>query len=134
MGVPGVEFFQHLFEMSARQAKEWLMTGGWMTAQEAERRGMVNRVVPREQLTERTLELARTIAAKNPFTMKMVKQAINFAQDQMGRKGAMDHAFQMHQIGHMQALLTHGFPIDLDSLPPVVRANVDRVMAARKKD
>jgi enoyl-CoA hydratase len=132
MGIPGVEFFQHPFEMSARQAKEWLMTGAWMTAQEAERRGMVNHVVPREQLTERTLELAKTIAAKNSFTMKMVKQAINFAQDQMGRKGAMDHAFQMHQISHMQALLTNGSPIDLDSLPPAVRANVDRIIAARK--
>ena len=35
MGIPGVEFFQHSYEMSAREAKEWLMTGGWMTAEEA---------------------------------------------------------------------------------------------------
>lgn len=132
MGIPGAELFQHPYEMSVRQAKEWLMTGGWMTAQEAERRGMVNHVVPREQLTARTLELAKAIAAKNPFTMKLVKQAINFAQDQMGRKAAMDHAFQMHQIGHMQALLANGFPIDIDSLPPVMRANVERLFAARK--
>ncbi len=132
MGIPGVEFFQHAYEMSARKAKEWLMTGGWMTAQEAERRGMVNHVVPREQLTERTLELARVIAEKNPFTMKLVKQAINFAQDQMGRKAAMDHAFHLHQIGHMQALLTNEFPIDLASLPPAMRANFERLIAARK--
>lgn len=132
MGIPGAELFQHPFEMSVRQAKEWLMTGGWMTAQEAERRGMVNHVVPREQLTASTLELAKTIAAKNPFTMKLVKQAINFAQDQMGRKAAMDHAFQLHQVGHMQALLTSGFPIDVESLPAVMRANVERLKAARK--
>lgn len=132
MGVPGVELFQHPYEMSVRQAKEWLMTGGWMTAQEAERRGMVNHVVPREQLTARTLELAETIAAKNPFTMKLVKQAINFAQDQMGRKAAMDHAFHLHQIGHMQALLVNDFPIDIDSLPPAMRANVEKLIAARK--
>jgi enoyl-CoA hydratase len=132
MGIPGVEFFQHPYEMSVRQAKEWLMTGGWMTAQEAERRGMVNHVVPREQLTERTLELARTIAARNPFTMKLVKQAINFAQDQMGRKAAMDHAFHLHQIGHLQAMLVNGVPIDLDSLPPHIRANVEKLFAGRK--
>ena len=131
MGIPGVEFFQHPYEMSVRQAKEWLMTGSWITAFEAERRGMVNHVVPRDQLTARTLVLAETIAANNPFTMKLVKQAINFAQDQMGRKAAMDHAFQMHQIGHMQALLTNGFPIDLASLPPAVRANVEKMMAAQ---
>jgi enoyl-CoA hydratase len=132
MGIPGAEFFQHPYEMSVRQAKEWLMTGGWMTAQEAERRGMVNHVVPREQLTARTLELARTIAANNPFTMKLVKQSINFAQDQMGRKAAIDHAFHLHQIGHMQAMLVNGVPIDIESMPPLMRENIKKVIAARK--
>ena len=132
MGIPGVEFFQHPYEMSVRQAKEWLMTGGWMTAQEAERRGMVNHVVPREQLAERTLDLAKTIAARNPFTMKLVKQAMNFAQDQMGRKASMDHAFHLHQIGHMQAMLVNGFPIDIESMAPAMRANIEKLLAARK--
>lgn len=130
MGVPGAEFFQHPYEMSVRQAKEWLMTGGWMTAQEALRRGMINHVVPRDQLAASALELAETIAAKNPFTMKLVKQAMNFAQDQMGRKASMDHAFHLHQIGHMQAMLTHGSPIDIESLPPAMRANVEKLIAA----
>jgi enoyl-CoA hydratase len=133
MGVPGVEFWQHAHEMSVRQAKEWLMTGGWMTAQEAQRRGMVNHVVPRDQLSASALELAETIAAKNPFTMKLVKQAVNYAQDQMGRKASMDHAFHLHQIGHMQAMLAHGAPIDLDSLPPAMRANIEKAMAASRK-
>ncbi|CAG4896486.1 enoyl-CoA hydratase [Paraburkholderia saeva] len=132
MGIPGVEFWQHPYEMSVRQAKEWLMTGGWLTAQEAQRRGMVNHVVPREQLAARTLELANNIAAKNPFTMKLVKQAMNFTQDQMGRKASMDFAFHLHQIGHMQAMLTNGFPVDIDSLPPMIRNNVEKIIAARK--
>lgn len=132
MGIPGAEFFQHPYEMSVRKAKEWLMTGGWMTAQEAERQGMVNHVVPREQLTERTLELAKNIAGNNRFTMKLVKQAMNFAQDQMGRKASMDHAFQMHQIGHMQSMLVHGFPIDITRLPPAMRANIEKLVEARK--
>ncbi|ABS62640.1 Enoyl-CoA hydratase/isomerase [Parvibaculum lavamentivorans DS-1] len=132
MGIPGVEFWQHPYEMSVRQAKEWLMTGGWMTAQEAERRGMVNHVVPRGQLTARTLELAETIAARNPFTMKLVKQAMNFAQDQMGRKATVDFAFHLHQIGHMQAMLTNGIPIDIDSMPPAMRATINKALAARE--
>lgn len=131
MGIPGAEFFQHPYEMSVRQAKEWLMTGGWMTAQDALQRGMVNHVVPREQLAGRTLDLAKTIAANNPFTMKLVKQSMNFAQDQMGRKASMDHAFHLHQIGHMQAMLVNGVPIDIDSLPPAIRANIDKLMAGR---
>lgn len=132
MAIPGVEFWQHPYEMSVRKAKEWLMTGGWMTAQEAERRGMVNHVVPREQLSARALELAQAIAANNPFTMQLVKEAVNYAQDQMGRKASMDHAFQLHQIGHMQSMLVHGVPVDLDYLPSIIRRNLDKVMAARK--
>lgn len=129
MGIPGAEFWQHPYEMSLRQAKEWLMTGGWMSAQEAERRGMVNHVVPRDELSARTLELASLIATRNPFTMKLVKQAMNFAQDQMGRKGAMDFGFHLHQMGHMQAMLTHGFPADLDSMPPGMRSTIEKMVA-----
>lgn len=132
MGIPGVEFFQHPYEMSVRKAKEWLMTGGWMTAKEAELQGMVNHVVPRENLSERTLELAKNIASKNRMTMKLVKQSMNFAQDQMGRKASMDHAFHLHQMGHMQALLVGGFPIDIESLPPMMRANIEKLIASRK--
>lgn len=134
MGIAGVEFWQHPFEMSVRQAKEWLMTGGWMSAQEAKERGMVNHVVAREELPARALELAKTIAARNPFTMKLVKQAMNFAQDQMGRKASVDFGFHLHQIGHMQAMLTGGFPIDIESMPPAMRANIEKLLAARKDD
>jgi len=133
MGICGVEFWQHPYEMTVRQAKEWLMTGEWMTARDAERRGMVNHVVARDQLAARTLELAKNIAAKNPFTIKLVKQAINFAQDQMGRKSSMEFAFHLHQIGHMQAMLANGLPIDIDSMPPAMRATFEKLVAARKR-
>jgi enoyl-CoA hydratase len=131
MGICGVEFWQHPYEMSVRQAKEWLMTGGWVGAEEARARGMVNQVVPRAELSARTLELAQTIAARNPFTMKLVKQAMNFAQDQMGRKASADFGFHLHQMGHMQALLTGGFPIDIDSMPPAMQATIRKAIAAR---
>jgi len=132
MGIPGAEFFQHPYEIGVRKAKEWLFTGGWLSAQEAERCGMVNHVVSREDLAPRTLELAQTIAMQNRFTIKLAKQAINFAQDQMGRKAAMDHAFHLHQIGHMQAMLLHGVPVDITRLPPMIRANIEKHIAAQK--
>lgn len=132
MGIAGVEFWQHPYEMSVRQAKEWLMTGTWVSAEDAQRRGMVNHVVPRDELGARTLEIAQTIAARNPFTMKLVKQAVNFAQDQMGRKASMDFAFHLHQIGHMQAMMTNGTPIDVESLPDGIRATFEKMIAAQK--
>ena len=130
MGIPGVEFFQHPFEMGVRKAKEWLFTGDWLGAVEAERRGMVNHVVPRAELSQKTLELATRIAGKNPFTMKLVKEAVNQSQDLMGRKAAMTAAFSLHQIAHMQSMLVHGFPIDTSRLHPSVRAQLDKAKAA----
>ena len=131
LGVPGVEFFQHPFELGVRRAKEWLFTGGWLDAAEAERRGMVNRVVPRPELADRTLQLAVQIAGNNPFTMRLAKEAINKAQDLMGRKDAMDAAFSLHQIGHMQNMLLHGYPNDASRLSPSVRAMLKK---SRSKD
>lgn len=129
MGIPGVEFFQHPYEMGLRKAKEWLFTGDWMSAEEAERRGMVNHVVPRADLSARTLELASKIAANNRFTMKLVKEAMNKTQDLMGRKHAMDAAFSLHQIAHMQSLLVGGFPIDTSRLHPAVREQLEKARA-----
>lgn len=126
MGIPGVEFFQHPYEMGVRKAKEWLFTGDWMSAAEAERRGMVNHVVPGAELSARTLEIANKIAANNPFTMKLVKEAMNKSQDYMGRKNAMDAAFSLHQIAHMQSLLVGGLPFDTSRLPPSVRAQLEK--------
>ena len=126
MGIPGVEFFQHPFEMGVRKAKEWLLTGDWLSAAEAERRGMVNHVVPRAELSARTLALAAKIADKNPFTSKLVKEAINQSQDLMGRRAGMNAAFSLHQIAHMQSLLASGYPIDISRLHPSVRARLEK--------
>ena len=57
-GVSGVEYFGHPWEFGARKAKEMLFTGGVMSAQEARSLGMVNHVVPREELEEFTMSLA----------------------------------------------------------------------------
>jgi superfamily II RNA helicase len=43
----------------------------------------------------------------------------------------MDFAFHLHQMGHMQAMLTNGFPVDIASLPPLFRENVEKLMAAK---
>jgi len=133
MGVPGVEFFQHPFELGVRKAKEWLFTAGWITAQDAEKRGMVNQVVPRSELPTATLELAKKIAASDRFILKLMKESINHAQDVMGRKQAMDFSFALHQIGHLQNMLLHGLPIDVTRLPPQVRARIETALAERDK-
>ena len=50
MGIGGVEYHGHTWELGPRKAKEILFTGRSMTAEEVAGTGMVNRVVPRDQL------------------------------------------------------------------------------------
>jgi len=126
MAIPGVEFFHHPLEMNVRKAKEWLLTGDWMDAATALRVGMVNHVVPAPELSGFALNLANRVAATNPFTARLVKEAMNQAQDAMGRRAAMSAAFSLHQIGHMQSLLTTGFPIDISRLPQSVREKIQK--------
>ena len=61
-GVNGVEYFGHPWEFGIRKAKEMLFTGRAITAKTAKDIGMVNRVVPDDELADATLELAKEIA------------------------------------------------------------------------
>jgi enoyl-CoA hydratase len=132
LGVPGVEFFNHPYEMGVRKAKEFLFTGGWLSAADALACGMVNHVVPRDQLSAKTLDLAKAIARTDRFVLKLIKESVNNAQDDMGRRQAMRTSFANHQIGHLQNMLLHNFPIDISRLPENVRLNLQRAIQERK--
>ncbi len=132
MGVPGVEFFAHPFELGVRRAKQFLFTGGWLSAQAALAAGMVNEVVPRDGLEARGLALAEEIARTDRFALKLMKESVNAAEDAMGRREAMRTAFANHQIGHLQNMLVHGFPIDITRLPESVRRHLEAALAARR--
>src|SRR5436853_468617 len=77
MGVCGVEWFVHPWELGPRKAKELLFTADVWSAQEAHRLGMVNHVVPRPELPSFVMALAQRIAAKPSFALKLTKEAVN---------------------------------------------------------
>ena len=112
MGIGGVEYFAHPWELGPRKAKELLFTSDWLTAAEAHRLGMVNHVVPRAELAAATLALAERIARKSIFALKLAKEAVNGAMSAQGRKIAMDHAFGLHQLAHSHNMQVHGVPVD----------------------
>ncbi|HMS75212.1 enoyl-CoA hydratase [Gordonia sp. (in: high G+C Gram-positive bacteria)] len=114
MGIGGVEYHGHTWELGPRKAKEILFTGRPLTAQEAEQTGMVNRVVPRDQLDSETSELARQIASMPAFGLRQAKRAVNQTLDVQGFYAAIQSVFDIHQTGHGNALSVGGYPVLAD--------------------
>ena len=111
MGIGGVEYHGHTWEFGARKAKEILFTGRSVTADEAEKLGMVNRVVGRDDLDAAGMELAARIAAMHPFALRQAKRAVNQTLDVQGFYAAVQSVFDVHQTGHGNALSVGGYPI-----------------------
>ncbi|GGN97643.1 enoyl-CoA hydratase [Nocardia rhizosphaerihabitans] len=111
MGIGGVEYHGHTWELGARKAKEILFTGRAVTAEEAQQVGMVNTVVPRAELDDRTRELAARIAAMPAFGLRQAKRAVNQTLDVQGFFAAIQSVFDIHQTGHGNALSVTGYPI-----------------------
>jgi enoyl-CoA hydratase/carnithine racemase len=111
MGIGGVEYHGHTWELGPRKAKEILFTGRAVTADEAEKAGMVNRVVPLADLDTATMELARHIAQMHPFALRQAKRAVNQTLDVQGFYAAIQSVFDIHQTGHGNALSAGGYPV-----------------------
>jgi enoyl-CoA hydratase len=75
--IPGAGGTQRLTRAVGKvKAMEMILTGQGISAGEALKWGLVNRVVPEEKLEEEALKLAREIAAKPLLAVKMAKRAI----------------------------------------------------------
>lgn len=76
--------------VGVRKAKELLFTGeDRIPAEEALRIGLVNRVVPRDELGSATMALAEEIAKNEPFVVQTTKRALNRVWDVAGFRAAM---------------------------------------------
>lgn len=67
--------------LGRKKTLEMVLTGKIITAVEAERLGLVNRVVPKDRLEEATMELAGQLAAKSPLALQIGKAGIYAMQD-----------------------------------------------------
>jgi enoyl-CoA hydratase/carnithine racemase len=111
LGIGGVEYHGHTWELGPRKAKEILFTGRAVTAREAEQTGMVNRVVALDRLQDETMELARHIARMDAFALRQAKRAVNQTLDIQGFYAAIQSAFDIHHTGHGNAISVGGYPI-----------------------
>jgi len=99
----GVELLVEPWELGPRKAKEFLLTGDKIDAQEAWRLGLVNRVVARDELAAATREMAERIALVPPATAQVVKESINNTMDLMGKSQSWRYHFMAHHWMHNTA-------------------------------
>jgi len=108
MGIAGVEYHGHTWELGPRKAKQMLFTAEKISAEEAAGLGMVNEVVPLDQLRDYAWELAQKIAAQDLFSLMMAKRVVNQTLDTMGQPAALQAAFDIHEFQHAQCIAVSG--------------------------
>jgi enoyl-CoA hydratase len=96
------QYFSAPWDVGVRKAKEILFQSRFIDAQEALRTGLANMVVPRAELEKETLALAARIAETDAFTLRMLKFALNNAQDEMGFHTAVRNAHSHHFLTRVQ--------------------------------
>jgi enoyl-CoA hydratase len=84
------------------RAMKMIYTGKMISAEEAGRIGLVDEVVPADELRERTLEIARTIGSKSPIALKAAKESILAA-----RRMPMDQGLQFERAWFSLLFSTH---------------------------
>lgn len=91
--IPGAGGTQRLPRLIGKgRATKMILTGSIVGAEEALQIGLVDEVVPREELKEAAEKLARTIMAKGPIAIEMAKDAI-----EIGMQCPLDQAVQYAQ-------------------------------------
>ena len=106
-GVPEVDrgamgggaHLQRLFPV--QKVRAMYFTGDMIDAAEAYRLGAVERLVPREQLRETAMGIARKIAAKSPAMVRLAKESLNGIED-----GDLEAKYRWEQGFTLQAYMS----------------------------
>ena len=106
--------------MQPKQAMEMLVTGGFIDAAEAQRRGLVNRVVASDQIDHEIESLLEAILAKPRLALVMGKQLF-YQQAEMGIEAAYQLAGQTMACNMMDASAQEGVQAFIDKRSPAWR-------------
>ena len=121
------QYFSVPWDVPPRRAKEILFQGRFVDAGQAKELGLVNRVVPRAGLMQAVLDYAADVAANDPQQMRMVKRAVNSAQDTMGFTAAITGAHS-HYMLTWATEKDPGYTLAVPGQPrrPMVQVALDR--------
>jgi enoyl-CoA hydratase len=103
MAGAGAELLVEPWEFGVRKAKEFMWTAPKLEAAEAATLGLVNKVVPPDELQAAAREMAGRIALVPPVTAQMIKETLNHTWDLMGKRDSWKYHFMVHQWTHSTA-------------------------------
>jgi enoyl-CoA hydratase/carnithine racemase len=106
--------------MPAKQAMEMLLTGEFISADEACARGLVNRVVPIEALDAEVEKMVQAILAK-PREAIALGKALFYRQRETGIEAAYQLAGQTMALNMMQPVAQEGVQAFIDKTPGIHR-------------
>ena len=95
----GAAHLQRLFPV--QKVRHMFFTGEKIAAAEAYRYGFIERVVPRQQLRDAAMDVARKIAAKSPAMIRIAKEALNGIED-----GNLEAKYRWEQGFTLQAYMS----------------------------
>ena len=103
-------------QIGQKRAREVFFLGRDYSAQEAHEMGMVNAVIPHEELEATALEWGREITAKSPMAQRMLKFAFNMIDD--GLVGQQVFAGEATRLGYMTDEAAEGRDAFLEKRDP----------------
>lgn len=89
------------WDIGVRRTKELLWTGDPLDVHEAQRLGMLTKVVPDGRLDAECMRLAERICLMPPQAVQLTKRSLNKLEEIQGMLQALEHHFIVHQLGHV---------------------------------
>ncbi|ASI34389.1 enoyl-CoA hydratase [Exiguobacterium sp. N4-1P] len=121
--MPGAGGTQRLTKRIGRtRALEWLWTGEQMTADQAERFGLVNRLVEADRLEATVLTVAHRIAAQPKMSVRLIKDAVDKAGD-LSIQDGMEHERRNFYLLFATDDQTEGMQAFLEKRQPTFKGN-----------
>lgn len=124
------QYFDVPWDLGIRRTKAILFENRFLSAREAHDLGFVYRVVPRDRLQDEALAYARRVAEEDPFELRMMKLAINQAQDIQGYTAQIHDAHTNYLLRRAEASAS-GRTVRVEGQRRLGR--VDRALAYEKE-
>jgi len=93
-----LEYFSLPYDIGTRKAKELMFESRFLTAEEAQQAGFVNRVYDPAELEQETINYALRVAENSPMNVRMAKVAANKSQDNMGYTASLESGLSDYML------------------------------------